>query len=152
MTLLETIVMFALFLTIISLLPNMFYFFIVADERKIKEEEFQLFVLQLQSEFRRSEQYHVNDSQTMLYLYRSREGSDVDLIEYEKYAHIVRRRVNGSGHELFLNQVHDFYVEESEIGILIKVESLNGIKYEAYLTHPKTLLNAKNRSNLNEGE
>lgn len=96
-----------------------------------------LFFVQLQSEFRKSGTYWTNAQGTVLFFDRPEDGS---IIRYELYQDKIRRRVNGTGHEVFLQKTGAFRVEEDDYGIILAVTSLDGNVFERTVIHPGEFL------------
>lgn len=99
-------------------------------------EEFVIFAGQLQADFRKSQQYWTNDRQDRLYFDRP---SDMYIVHYELYQNKIRRQVRGLGHEVFLQEVSSFHVEETTYGVLLEVTA-NDLSYKRVLTHPPSYI------------
>lgn len=53
----------------------------------------------------------------------------------EKYQDLIRRRVDGKGHEIYIRNVEGFIVEADETGVHLKIMMLNGEQYEKKFIH-----------------
>ncbi|MFA9559404.1 ComGF family competence protein [Evansella sp. AB-rgal1] len=134
MTLIECLISISIFFLIISMIPNVYSVWRQGEEKKIIYEEKVLFLLQLQLDFRNSTAYWINTNETILYFSRP---SDNATVQYELYEDKVRRRVNRTGHEVFLQHVKRIKWKQTVSGLLITLEGIDGYVYEDYLFHPK---------------
>jgi competence protein ComGF len=129
-TLVEMLVTLSGFLLIVSLLPlllNIDWMKVNQSER-FQRLEWQLFIQQVTSEIREAKEIEVNNQ--TLYLYKFT-GEKVSL---EKYGYVIRRRVNGQGHEILLQYISDVQYQLEVNGIRIKVMTEQGTDYEAFIT------------------
>lgn len=53
-----------------------------------------------------------------------------DVISISKYNHLIRRQVNGLGHEVYLRDVKNFSLEKEFHGFKMTVETLKGDVFE----------------------
>lgn len=55
----------------------------------------------------------------------------------EQYGYIVRRRVNGTGHEIMIQEIKDINFSRKEHSIQMKVEMMNDETYQYFIHLPK---------------
>ncbi|UCZ54575.1 hypothetical protein LGQ02_07425 [Bacillus shivajii] len=140
-TLIETLVVLSIFLIMINVIPLFFSVFLHDEnENALSDQEFQLFVKQLKAEFQKSRSYGVNESHNELYFHHENSLGHTDIVKFEQYGNVLRRRVNDSGHDVFLHRISSFFVQEKEIGIFLTIVSVNGNSFEAYIIHPKSFI------------
>lgn len=60
-----------------------------------------------------------------------------DLITIEHYGSMIRRQVDGTGHEIFLRNVKDAIFQKLPYGIHVKITLTGGETYEKSLTYYK---------------
>lgn len=62
--------------------------------------------------------------------------NDIDgsTVSYEKYQNIIRRQVNGTGHEIVIRDVKSLSFEEISYGIKTIITTTNGAVYEKKFT------------------
>lgn len=136
MTMIEMLITLSIFLIIASIMPSVFSLWKKGNETAIIYEELTLFFAQLQTDSRGYLDFWTNESHTIIYFSN---GDASDLIQYEQYQDKIRRRVNRTGHEVFLQGVQAFHVEESSIGLFIQVTSVDGTIHEKKLILPAAL-------------
>lgn len=56
--------------------------------------------------------------------------NDYEIATVESYQNSIRRRVNGKGHEIYLNDVSSFTIESKKHGYHVTVETSKGESYE----------------------
>ncbi|MBU9712234.1 ComGF family competence protein [Evansella tamaricis] len=133
MTLIEVIISFSILLIIISVFPLTFGVLSKENIETIRHEERVLFFSQLQMDFRRSANYWTNPQQTVLFYDRPEDGAT---IQFELYEDKVRRRVNRTGHEVFLQNVKQFQVEVVGNGIKLTIIGIGDECYVRNIPHP----------------
>jgi competence protein ComGF len=129
-TLLETIFCFAISLILLGSFPLLLS--VIETESSydtFTQAEWDTFIAQTSIELREAEEVSIYKSLLQL------SPSDQNIVvQYEKYGHLVRRRVNGLGHEITLRNIHSLsFSAHSPKIITIAVESLNGKVYEAVI-------------------
>ena len=77
-------------------------------------KEWDMFSMQLQSEIRNSTEQMVVDNKLFLLI-----SEKVATIEY--YQNMIRQRLDGSGHEVMLQNIVNFHVSKEEDDIIIQV-------------------------------
>jgi competence protein ComGF len=128
-TLLEMLIVLLGVLLVLSFLPALL------DVRWLQKEplqrfnrlEWHVFLQQLKSEVRESAQLETNG--TTLYAYK-RNGEKVS---FERYGTIIRRRVNGQGHETVLQAVADVRYKLAVRGVHIEMITVEGTRYTAFV-------------------
>ena len=99
----------------------------VRDTNKNSRMEWNIFIRQLEREFQRTKDFTVPKSNILL-LYKKDEE-----VTYEVYNNIVRRRVNGTGHEMVLQNIKSYHLKKEENLLTISVLLINGDQYEKRL-------------------
>jgi competence protein ComGF len=72
--------------------------------------------------------YHVEDKKIYLTLI------DGDTVTIEQYGDVVRRQVDGKGHEIYLRDIQDFHVRSLDYGFKLSITSFEGEHYEKTIT------------------
>jgi competence protein ComGF len=129
-TLVEMLVTLSGFLLIVSLLPlllNIDWMKVNQSER-FQRLEWQLFIQQVTSEIREAKEIEVNNQTLYLYKFTG------EKVSFEKYGYLIRRRVNGQGHEILLQYISDVQYQLEVNGIRIKVMTERGKDYETFIT------------------
>ncbi|WP_442594882.1 competence type IV pilus minor pilin ComGF [Neobacillus sp. D3-1R] len=84
---------------------------------RLQAMEWEIFSSQVKKEIRMSEKIDAMSNRLLL-------TKDSDLISYEQYGTKLRRRVNGTGNEVLLQNVNQVQFEKMKNGVLIKVEDI----------------------------
>lgn len=63
----------------------------------------------------------------------SLEALDGTTVTYEKYQTLIRRQVNGTGHEVFIRDIKTLSFEKISYGIKARITTMNGEVYEKNL-------------------
>lgn len=119
-TLLEMLISFSLFLMMMSFVPIMIKMTKEHQETSVSLStlEWDLFVQQLTSEIRAGHQVECSHQQlTFINDYHQ-------TITYEKYGNMIRRRVNGTGHEVVLQNISSVQFIKVPQGVLIQIKDL----------------------------
>lgn len=129
-TLLETIFCFAISLILLASFPLLLS--VIETESSydtFTQAEWDTFIAQTSIELREAEDVSIYKSLLQL------SPSDQNIVvQYEKYGHLVRRRVNGLGHEIALRNIQSLsFSVHSPKTVTIAVESLKGKVYEAVI-------------------
>lgn len=90
----------------------------------LKPFEWELFTVQLHRELKDATDIQVKNEQL---LFKNKLG---EIVTVQQYKNLIRRQVNGKGHEIYLFRVKDFELNKIEDGIKIKVFSNFGKDYE----------------------
>jgi competence protein ComGF len=91
-------------------------------KNQINLKEWEMFSMQMQNEIRNSTDQSVVDNK----LYVVVNGS---LATIEYYQNMVRRQVEGRGHEIMLQNVSDFQVKQEGTYIVVQVTDAEGHQY-----------------------
>ncbi|HLS36181.1 MAG TPA: ComGF family competence protein [Bacillota bacterium] len=75
-----------------------------------------------------TQEYKIVDNQLYLTFYDGRE------VEITKYNDLIRKQVSGQGHEIYLRNVKNFIVEETNTGFTIYISNLAGDTFEKTYT------------------
>ncbi|MGM9987113.1 MAG: competence type IV pilus minor pilin ComGF [Bacillaceae bacterium] len=116
-TLVESLVALSGFLIIVTICSFSLKPFIHFDNtNRINEFEWELFIQQCIQEFYNSRDFYVENDKLCL------KSRDNKLVQYEMYGNKLRRRVNGTGHEILLQQVKRVTFSIVPKGVLIRLE------------------------------
>ncbi|MDQ0256284.1 competence protein ComGF [Evansella vedderi] len=137
MTLMEVLISLFIFTIIAFVIPVVFSIWNQPKSVTIPYEERILFTSQLQLDLRTSTVSWTNVNETILYFRRS---SDNATVQYELYQDKIRRRVNNTGHEVFLQYVRKMKVYNKEYGIELNITSIDGREYWQIITHPNDVI------------
>lgn len=111
---------------LISIMVLQFYMDVHKIEAKnsFQIKEWDMFTMQLQSEMRNSTEQIVGDNKLFLLI------SD-QVATIERYQNMIRQRLDGTGHEVMLQNITNFQVSqnESEGAITIQVADEKGHQY-----------------------
>lgn len=61
-----------------------------------------------------------------------------ETVNLHHYSNVIRRQVQGQGHEIYLRNVKSFIVNELPYGMHVEVTMLEGDTYERTIVYPKT--------------
>ncbi|WP_199880628.1 competence type IV pilus minor pilin ComGF [Bacillus massiliglaciei] len=89
----------------------------------LNEKEWEIFCTQLKHEIHLSSEQKAAGSKLVLM-------NAGNLITIEQYQDKIRRQVNGTGHEVFLQEIAAFHVEEEGKGLAVSVKDKGGHLYE----------------------
>lgn len=94
----------------------------ITKKDQLHLKEWEIFSIQLKNEIRNSKDQSVINNK----LYLLTRGN---IVTIEHYKNIVRRQVDGMGHEIMLQNVADFQVKQDGSAIIIQVTDNEGLKY-----------------------
>jgi competence protein ComGF len=116
-TLLEALLGLAAFCLMAALLPISIQVVNRVDQTEVRLQamEWEIFSSQVKKEIRMGQQIKVLSNSLSF-------KKDADSILYEKYGTKLRRRVNGVGHEVLLQNVNSVQFEKFNNRVVIKVE------------------------------
>lgn len=97
------------------------------NSKKLHPFELENFVIQAQSELREANEWGVNNNVIFM---TSRHDEH---ITYSTYNELIRRQVEGRGHEVLLQNVSSFSCEEFDNGIKLNITDINGNKFIRYI-------------------
>ena len=123
-TLVEMLLAFSIFLTLVSFLPLISRIMLQDQllENRIQRMEWEVFSAQIKKEIRVSKKITVNNQLLLL-------EKDGQTISYEKYGTNIRRRVDFKGHEILLQRVSNFRFENIINGVRVYVVDQYGNVY-----------------------
>lgn len=123
-TLVEMLVSLVIFVVISSFVLNLFTFIKtnIAEKSSLNPKEWEVFINQLNQDVWQSASRQATDNKLYLVV-----GSDVVLIE--QYQDKIRRRLNGTGHELVLQNIKNFMVDSDGNRVTITVEDKQGKQF-----------------------
>ncbi|WP_078413749.1 competence type IV pilus minor pilin ComGF [Priestia abyssalis] len=124
-TLLEMLISFSLFLMMMSFVPIIIKMTKEHQETSVSLStlEWDLFVQQLTSEIRTGHQVECSH-QKLTFVNDSHQT-----VTYEKYGNMIRRRVNGNGHEVALQNISSAQFIKVHQGVLIQIKDLESRLY-----------------------
>lgn len=117
-TMLEMLFSFSIFCMVAAFLPLMFnlLFHNQSIEGRIQDMEWGLFVNQLKKEIQASDYVNiVNGELTII--------NGEETVTFQKYQNVLRRRVNGKGHEVVLQNVKEIYFQN--LGKFFQIQVIN---------------------------
>jgi len=125
-TFLNMLLSFIVYAIIISSLSMVFHFLMSHSQHSydLKPFEWELFTVQLHRELKDATDIQVKDEQLS---FKNKLG---EIVTVQQYKNLIRRQVNGKGHEIYLFRVKDIELNKIEDGIKIKVFSNFGKDYE----------------------
>lgn len=123
-TLIETLFALFAFIMMSSLILQMFLIISPAQSKakSLNMMEWELFLLNIKREVKMSSSSQVNHNQLRLML-----NNQVILIE--QYQHLLRRRVDDKGHEVMLQGVKSFRVQQEDSFIIVTVKDESNRAY-----------------------
>ncbi|EAE6206803.1 competence protein ComGF [Listeria innocua] len=123
-TLLETILSITIVLSISSLIPLFFecYHKTIQLSNLDQTSEWQLFLVQTRLELEKATNIQVHPEKLSFKV-------NDNLITYSKYNNILRRQVNGKGHEPLLHKVTNWQITNEENQLILKVTFSNNKFY-----------------------
>nr|WP_202045013.1 competence type IV pilus minor pilin ComGF [Listeria innocua] len=121
---LETILSITIVLSISSLIPLFFecYHKTIQLSNLDQTSEWQLFLVQTRLELEKATNIQVNPEKLSFKV-------NDNLITYSKYNNILRRQVNGKGHEPLLHKVTNWQITNEENQLILKVTFSNNKFY-----------------------
>lgn len=123
-TMVEMLISLVVFMMLSILVTQMF--FIVREnfgkQNQLHFKEWEIFTIQLKNEIRTSKSQSVSNNK----LYLMTRGKVVTI---ERYKNIVRRQVEERGHEVMLQNIADFHVEQDGSVIIVQVLDDEGLSY-----------------------
>jgi competence protein ComGF len=123
-TLIETLFAFSIFIMLIFFISPIFQ--VMLNNKDLNERlqvmEWDVFSSQIKKEIRMSQRVQVIDGNLEL-------TKNSQIILYEKYNNLIRRRVNNTGHEVLLQNIAEVNFTLLNQGVRITVKSLVGKIY-----------------------
>jgi competence protein ComGF len=125
-TLLEMLLSFTIFIMIASFIPLFLQLAAFPSEKnKLNLLEWEVFLQQAKIEIREASELEVKDG--VIYL-KNLYGQNVS---YEQYNHSLRRRVDGTGHEILLKNIKSVSFQIVTNGCIFVVTDLNENEFRA---------------------
>lgn len=123
-TLIEVLISFSIFTTIIFFMTPVFQIILNNKDTEaiLQSMEWNVFSSQVKKEIRLSSRIEVISNRLIL-------TKDTETIQYEKYGSNLRRRVNSTGHEILLQNVSQYSFAILNNAVKIDVTDLWGRKY-----------------------
>lgn len=118
----EMLVSLVIFMVIASLIVQIFSIVYKTNKHQVQLKEWEIFSQQLQGELRSSKAQMVVDNKLYLLI---NEG----LATIEHYRNMVRRQVDGGGHEIMLQNVSDFQIAQEGNQIFVQVTDFEEHQY-----------------------
>ncbi len=119
-----------IYIFIISTVTIIFHFLVTNSQhpKDLKPFEWELFVIQLHREIKESSNVTVNEESIS---YHNKHGQNISV---NKYNNVIRRQVEGLGHEIMLLKVKDVTIQQKETGFELSVVSEAG-KHYSHIFH-----------------
>jgi len=127
-TLLETMLALAIFTVIVFFFPMIIPSFQSSHDDQLKIKEAELFFAQTRRDIHQAIQ--VNASGNVLYV----TFKNGDTATYERYGTSIRRRLNGEGHEIMLQNIRDLSFQTKQNMVAIRVTGPRGRTFERKIT------------------
>ncbi|RAK22369.1 competence protein ComGF [Anoxybacillus vitaminiphilus] len=128
-TLIEMLITLSGLLIIVSFMPMLLDIHWVKEQQpeRFNRLEWHVFARQIASEVREAREMEIK--QSTIYL----DKFNGEKVSFEKYGNLIRRRVNGQGHEILLQSVSDVQYKLEHDGIRVKVMTEQGKEYETLI-------------------
>ncbi|MBC1763601.1 ComGF family competence protein [Listeria seeligeri] len=132
-TLLETILSITIILSISSLIPLFFqcYNKTIQLSNVDKTTEWQLFLIQMRLEWTQAYNIEVEKEKLSFQV-------DDNQITYTKFNDLLRRQLNGKGHEPLLTKIKDWQFVRKENQLILKVVFSDSTTYSSRFPLPRT--------------
>lgn len=129
-TILNLLFTFLIYIFIISTVTIIFHFLVSHSQhpKDLKPFEWELFVIQLHREIKESSNLIVNEENIS---YLNKHGQNISV---NKYKNVIRRQVEGLGHEIMLIKVKDVTIQQKGAGFELSVMSEAG-KHYSHIFH-----------------
>lgn len=123
-TLIEVLIAFSIFSTIIYFMSPIFQIILnnKSNQMELQSMEWEVFCSQVKKEIGPSTSAQVIGGRLIL-------TKDTNTIQYEKYGSNLRRRVNSTGHEIILQNVSKYSFSIENNAVKIKVTDIWGKEY-----------------------
>lgn len=115
----EMLLSFIAFCTVAALFPLFFQMLASGSlvEAKLQNMEYELFISQLKKEVQRSEEVFVADGKLVVI-------NGEERVTFQKYGGVLRRQVQGKGHEVVLQNMASVHFSEEGRNLFIEVEDI----------------------------
>lgn len=84
----------------------------------------------LQNDVIHASDYTITNDTIELTVQEQGDKEDATFASFEQYGQLIRRQVDGSGHEIYLRDIEDFTVNSLPYGFHVNVLTLKGEHYE----------------------
>lgn len=88
------------------------------------------FFIFLRNDVLTSEQVYTDDDNKMYFLLPTDEVAHI-----EQYQNVIRRQVNGRGHEIYLRDIDSFTLQPISFGTQVTIVTKEGREYEKKIAH-----------------
>ncbi|MBA9025407.1 competence type IV pilus minor pilin ComGF [Peribacillus huizhouensis] len=127
-TLIEMLLSLSVFILIAAMIVQLYVVVgkEVQQDKRLNQMEWEIFLHQIKEELWRSSSQTIANGSIYLVV-----GEDI--VSIEKYNHILRRRVNHTGHQIMLQNVSSFHCRVEGFKLIISVTDLIGDTYTKVL-------------------
>ncbi len=124
-TILNLLLSLLIYIFIISTVTIVFHFLVSHSQhpKDLKPFEWDIFIIQLQREIKESSELTVSETNIS---YLNKQGQHISI---SKYSNVIRRQVEGLGHEIMLLKVKNISFQQKESGFELSVISEAGKHY-----------------------
>ncbi|WXB90871.1 competence type IV pilus minor pilin ComGF [Metabacillus sp. FJAT-53654] len=124
-TFLNLLLSFFIYSIIISTLTIILHFLLSHSQHPedLRPYEWELFVIQLHKDLKEASNITANKSEIT---FKNKLGESVRISQYKN---LIRRQVDGTGHEIFLLKVKNVEFQQDLLGVQLFVESIAGKNY-----------------------
>lgn len=123
-TLYETIFSLFFISVVIFLFPFILSYFKLSHHDKLQVKEVELFFMQIAREIHGAKSVFIDNDDLIVILHNG------DKASYEHYNNLIRRRLNRTGHEIFLQNINTVNYEIDDTLVSIQIKGKNGEHYE----------------------
>jgi len=125
----EMLVILSGFLIIVTLLPMFMNIRWIQEQpmERFHPFEWNIFVRQMTIEVREAKEVEIDNHTVHLYKFTG------EKISFERYGQNIRRRVNGQGNEIMLQNISGVEYKPEVNGIHLQVTSLQGKQYRVFI-------------------
>nr|WP_306420362.1 competence type IV pilus minor pilin ComGF [Heyndrickxia oleronia] len=126
-TLIECILTMLIISMIFLLFPLLIKTYEHINQSLSTEEDYEwnLFLIQLRKEMRESDGWDVSNNR--LFLKRNNQ-----MIMYEQYGNVLRRRVDSEGHEIVLQNINQVLFRVNDLKLQVHIQFINDHQRDAY--------------------
>jgi competence protein ComGF len=124
-TILEVLVSFAILLMVVMMVPSILRLAQINNE--IPSYEIDVFIQQASVDIRKSKELRIENDLELLM-------PNGDIVMIEQYKDMIRRRVNESGHEVFLQNVKQVSYRLENRGVTLFITDLDGNVYASRIS------------------
>ncbi|WP_246945953.1 competence type IV pilus minor pilin ComGF [Bacillus pinisoli] len=138
-TLLEMLIVFLVLITICSTFPLLLSLLEkwTSQPQGLHPFEWEIASAQMRMDVREGSEIIISQGKLLV-------KQPPNVITYELYQNILRRQVNGAGHEVILQHIRTVGFRYIESGLAIEVTDLEGVEYESKLYRWTDVMNHEN--------